>query len=420
MNVGIVGAGYVGLVQAVGLAVLGARVRLAEKNPEKLASLSEGRVPIFEAGLEDAMSDAIEKGNLTFHSDNIDVAQNSEVVFLCLPTPPSIDGVADLSFLNGVLAELAEANIKTTIVIKSTVPVGTTERMARRYQGVFPVLHNPEFLREGTALDDFLHPDRVVIGGGTQEERDMVASVYEGLDTETIFTDATSAELIKYASNSYLATRITFVNALANIAESVGADILDVTRGMGADKRIGRHFLKPGPGYGGSCFPKDTVALLATSRQAGYEFALLNSVVDVDRSQRHWVTGNIRRLVGGDLDGAKIGMWGVAFKSGTDDTRESPALKIALVLQAEGAKVTAYDPEANDPSLSQVDSPIEAARGARLLLVATEWPEFNDVDMGAVAEVMEGDIVYDVRNLLNPEKVRAAGLRYVGLGRPKI
>lgn len=420
MEVAVIGGGYVGLVQAAGMARLGHRVRLGEADPSKLAELDMGRLPIYEAGLDDLMSDAVSSGRLTFHGDNIDAAHPADVTFLCLPTPPGVDGAADLTVVEAVVKQLADdLEPGSVVVVKSTVPVGTTARLAKRYEGRLRLVGNPEFLREGTAVSDFLHPDRVVVGSDDRSAAEMVAALYASMEPRVVFTDPTSAELIKYGANGYLATRLTFVNALANIADSVGADILDVVEGIGLDLRIGPHFLRPGPGYGGSCFPKDTIALLATSRQAGYEFTLLQSVVDADRSQRHWIVGNIRRLVGGDLHGARIGMWGVAFKAGTDDTRESPALKIAQMIRSDGGLVAAYDPEATSPDLEMHDDPVSAARGADLLVVATEWPEFRSVPLAKVAEVMEGDVVYDLRNLLDPDAVRAAGLQYMALGRPK-
>ncbi len=419
MDVAVIGGGYVGLVQAAGMAHLGHRVRVGEADTSKLAELSQGRLPIYERGLDDLMAAGTASGRLTFHGDNLEAAASADVTFLCLPTPPGVDGSADLTIVESVIKQLADGLGEGAIVaIKSTVPVGTTARLGRRLDGRIRLVGNPEFLREGSAVSDFLHPDRIVVGSNDRSAGDVVAGLYDGLGAKVIATDPTSAELIKYGANGYLATRLTFVNALANIAESLGADILDVVEGMGLDPRIGPHFLRPGPGYGGSCFPKDTIALLATSRQAGYEFTLLQSVVDADRSQRHWIVGNVRRLLGGDLAAAQVGMWGVAFKAGTDDIRESPALKIAQMLKSEGAVVRAYDPEASSELVDMVPDPIAAATGAKLLLVATEWPEFRMVDMSKVAAVMDGDEVYDLRNLLDPAAVRAAGLKYMALGRP--
>ncbi|MDH4309296.1 MAG: UDP-glucose/GDP-mannose dehydrogenase family protein [Acidimicrobiia bacterium] len=419
MDVAVIGGGYVGLVQAAGMAHLGHRVRVGEADPAKLEELEAGRLPIYEKGLAELMDEGRAGGRLTFHGSNVDAASTADVTFLCLPTPPGVDGAADLSVVEAVVRELAHAlEAGSIVVIKSTVPVGTTSRLAKRLAGRLRLVGNPEFLREGSAVTDFLRPDRVVIGADDEDAAEVVASLYEGLDARVLRTDLTSAELIKYGANGYLATRLTFVNALANIADSVGADILDVVEGMGLDPRIGPHFLRPGPGYGGSCFPKDTIALLATSRQAGYEFTLLQSVVDADRSQRHWIVGNIRRMLGGDLADKRIGMWGVAFKAGTDDIRESPALKIASMLRSEGAVIAASDPEAHSLDVEMAPDPIAAAKGAELLVVATEWPEFRSVDMTEVAAVMSGTAVYDLRNLLDPARVRNAGLTYQALGRP--
>jgi UDPglucose 6-dehydrogenase len=419
MEVAVIGGGYVGLVQAAGLAHLGHRVRVGEADPDKLAELEKGILPIYEQGLDDLMERGVETGLLSFHGDNLEAAKGADVTFLCLPTPPGVDGSADLSIVEAVIRQLVDGLAPGSVVaIKSTIPVGTLARLSRRYEGIIRLVGNPEFLREGSAVSDFLHPDRVVVGSNDKDAAVLVASLYDALDARVITTDPTSAELIKYGANGYLATRLTFVNALANIADSLGADILDVVEGMGLDPRIGPHFLRPGPGYGGSCFPKDTIALLATSRQAGYEFTLLQSVVDADRSQRHWIVGNIRRLLGGDLADARVAMWGVSFKAGTDDIRESPALKIAQMLMSEGALVQAYDPEASSDHVEMKSDPIEAARGASLLIVATEWPEFRMVPLSKVAEVMDGTEVYDLRNLLDADQVRAAGLEYVALGRP--
>ena len=418
MDIGVIGAGYVGLVQAAGLASIGHRVRLAEANEDRVDQLRAGDVPIYESGLDELMHDAVASGRLTFHTENVEAVEGSDVVFLCLPTPPGVDGAADVTIVERVARQIGEMAGEPILVVKSTVPVGTCARLEKRMAGRARIVSNPEFLREGSAVEDFLRPDRVVVGSRDDAAGDSVEEAYRPLGARVVRTDLTSAELIKYGSNAYLAARLTFVNALANIAESVDADILDVVEGMGLDRRIGPHFLRPGPGYGGSCFPKDTIALLATSRQAGYEFTLLQTVVDADRSQRHWIVGNLRRMVGGDLSEARIAMWGIAFKAGTDDTRESPAIKIAHMLSSEGAEIVAYDPEAPAPHpITAADDPLSAVSEADVLLVATEWPEFTTVDMRRVAERMRGTIVYDVRNLLDHAAVEAAGLRYHGLGR---
>jgi UDPglucose 6-dehydrogenase len=419
--VSVIGGGYVGLVQAAGMARLGHTVRIGEIDAPKRAELAACRMPIYEVGLDELFREGVESGRLTVHASNLEASAGADVVFLCLPTPPGVDGAADLSVVERVAVELADGLPGEPVVaIKSTVPVGTTARLAKRFAGRLRLVGNPEFLREGSAVADFLSPDRIVVGSADGDAAGMVASLYESLGSRVVTTDPTSSELIKYGANSYLAARLTFMNALANIADSVGADILDVVEGMSLDPRIGPHFLRPGPGYGGSCFPKDTIALLATSRQAGYEFTLLQTVVDSDRSQRHWIMGNVRRMVGGDLSGVRVALWGVAFKAGTDDIRESPAIKIGQMLKAEGAKISAYDPEASSDEFEMFDDPIDAVADAQILLVATEWPEFRMVDLERVAEKMDGDLVYDLRNLLDPVAATAAGLRYRGLGRPNV
>jgi UDPglucose 6-dehydrogenase len=280
------------------------------------------------------------------------------------------------------------------------------------------IVAHPEFLREGKAVDDFLHPDRIVVGSWDEADAKAVIDLYQSIDTEIVSTDPTSAEMIKYASNAYLATRLTFVNTLSNVCEAVGADILDVVQGLGLDHRIGPDFLQPGPGYGGSCFPKDTSALIAVAEDAGYDFELLRAVIVADEDQRRRVADKVRQAAGGGLRGRKVGMWGVSFKAGTDDARESPAVRIAALLLAEGAEVVAYDPEATTDLFSMAPDPIAAATDSDVLLIATEWPEFTTVDMMAVSKVMRGHRVVDARNLLDPKAVRAAGLDYWGLGRP--
>ncbi|MFQ5523148.1 MAG: UDP-glucose dehydrogenase family protein [Acidimicrobiia bacterium] len=424
MDIAIIGAGYVGLVTGAGLANLGHRVRLGEANPDRVVVLQKGEVPIYEQGLSDLLARARERDLISFHDSNVEAAQGAQFIFLCLPTPEGDDGRADLRFVRQVTDELAnEVDDEAIFVIKSTVPPGTVAELRKRLADLGSPAHivsHPEFLREGKAVEDFMEPDRIVIGAYDEADAEAVASLYRSLDAPVVKTDPTSAEMIKYASNAYLAARLTFVNALANVCEAVGADILDVVEGMGFDHRIGSHFLQPGPGYGGSCFPKDTSALIAVAEDAGYEFQLLRAVIDADHQQRRRVTEKVRQAAGGGLRGRRIGMWGVAFKAGTDDVRESPALRIAALLQTEGADVVAYDPEAKTSSVPMVADPVEAARDADVLLVTTEWPEFLTVDMGRVAEAMKGHRVVDARNLLDPATVRAVGLDYWGLGRPGV
>ena len=422
MQVAIIGAGYVGLVTGGGLASLGHRVRLGEADPDRVARLESGDVPIFEQGLPDLLSRGSERELISYHTSNIEAVVGAELVFLCLPTPAGDDGRADLGLINAVVVELAnEVADDAIFVIKSTVPPGTVAGLRKRLADLGSparVVSHPEFLREGKALDDFMKPDRIVVGAYDDEDADAIAGLYESLDANVVRTDPTSAEMIKYASNSYLAARLTFVNTLANVCEAVGADVIDVISGMGMDHRIGPHFLQPGPGYGGSCFPKDTAALIGVAEDAGYDFELLRAVIEADREQRRRIAEKVRQAAGGGLRGRRVAMWGVTFKAGTDDVRESSALRIAELLEEDGAEVVAYDPEGTTDQVTMVAGPIEATRDADVLFVATEWPEFLTVDMTEVAEAMKGYRVVDSRNLLDPTAVRAAGLDYWGLGRP--
>jgi UDPglucose 6-dehydrogenase len=422
VDVAIIGAGYVGLVTGAGLANIGHRVRLGEASRARVELLEAGEVPIYEQGLPELLTRATERGAISFHTSNVEAVAGAPLVFLCLPTPEGPDGRADLTYIHSVIDELAtEVDESSIFVIKSTVPPGTVaslrKRLADRGSGARMVSH-PEFLREGKAVDDFMEPDRIVIGAYDPSDAETVASLYRDIDTEVVVTDPTSAEMIKYASNSYLAARLTFVNTLANVCEAVGADVLDVIQGMGLDHRIGPHFLQPGPGYGGSCFPKDTAALIGVAEDAGYDFDLLKAVIEADHEQRRRIVEKVRQAAGGGLRGRRVCVWGVAFKAGTDDTRESPALRIARLLVEEGAEVVAYDPEARTDELTMADDPVAAAQDADVLLVATEWPEFGAVDLAAVSAAMKGYRVVDARNLLDSAAVRAAGLDYWGLGRP--
>ncbi len=422
MDVAVIGAGYVGLVTGAGLANLGHKVRLGESNPDRVAMLRAGDVPIFEHGLPDLLGRAIERGTISFHTSNVEAVGDAPMVFLCLPTPESEDGRADLTYIHSVIDELANVvSGGTLFVIKSTVPPGTVASLRKRLADLGSsarLVSHPEFLREGKAVEDFMEPDRIVVGAYDPADAELVTSLYRSVDTEMVITDPTSSEMIKYANNAYLAARLTFANALANVCEVVGADVIDVIRGIGLDHRIGPHFLQPGPGYGGSCFPKDTAALIAVAEDAGYDFQLLRAVIEADHEQRRRVAEKVRQAAGGGLHRRKIAMWGVAFKAGTDDVRESPALRIARILQADGAEVVAYDPEAESDELAMASDPIAAVTDADVLLVATEWPEFATVDMNEVAAVMKGHRVVDARNLLDSASVRAAGLDYWGLGRP--
>ncbi len=422
MDVAVIGGGYVGLVYAGGLTHLGHRVRVGEVNAARVETLRQGKVPIYEQGLNGLIARGVEHELLTFHTSNPEAVAGAGFVFLTLPTPPAADGRADTSFVDAVIDEIGPLlDEGAIIVVKSTVPVGTATRLRKRLADIGSraiSVSNPEFLREGKAVEDFLKPDRIVIGAFDPADGLRLATLYAGLEAPFVHTDPTSAEMIKYAANSYLATRLTFANTLSNLCEAVGADVRDVIKGIGYDFRIGPHFLNPGPGYGGSCFPKDTVALIATAEESGYDFQLLKAVIRADEEQRWRVVEKVRRAVGGDLRKKTVALWGLAFKAGTDDVRESPAVRIADLLKAAGAKVVAYDPEASLEWLTLASSPVEAARGADVVLLATDWPEFIRVDLRQVASVMRGRRLIDARNLLDPPLVRAAGLEYEGLGRP--
>jgi UDPglucose 6-dehydrogenase len=423
MNIAIIGAGYVGLVTGGGLASLGHRILIGEANADRVELLRSGGVPIYEQGLPSLLSRAIERGLLSFHTSNKEAVAGADYVFLALPTPEGDDGRADLKYVHAVIDELAnEVAEDALFVVKSTVPPGTVAALRKRLADLGSparIVSHPEFLREGNAVEDFLEPDRIVVGAWDDADARAVADLYRSLNAPVVITDPTSAEMIKYASNAYLATRLTFVNTLANVCEAVGADIIDVVEGLGKDHRVGRHFLQPGPGYGGSCFPKDTSALIAVAEDAGYDFELLRAVIEADEEQRRRVADKVRQAAGGGLQGRRVAMWGVAFKAGTDDVRESPAVRIATLLQADGAEVVAYDPEARTDALTMADDPVAAATDADVLLIATEWPEFLTVDMAEVAQAMHGHRVVDARNILDPKKVRSVGLDYWGLGRPR-
>ena len=423
MRVAVIGAGYVGLVTAAGLSALGHRVSVGEQSEERVEQLLGGYVPIFEPDLERLVRDGVGGGSLSFQTSNTEAVARAEVVFIAVPTPQRADGAADMQIVDSVVAEIApHLGAGTLVVMKSTVPVGSSGRFQDDFDHAgaeVVVLSNPEFLREGSAVADFFHPDRIVIGTRDQQAMEKMVELYRGLDAPVVVTDPISSEMIKYGANAYLATRITFANAMANLCEAVGADVRDVLLGMGYDRRIGFHFLNPGPGYGGSCFPKDTRALVAIAEDNGYDFALLKGVIGVNEEQARRVVAKVRAAVGGDLQGARVGVWGLAFKAGTDDVRESPALKLIDALVAGGAQVSAYDPQVGGPypGVEIHDDPIDAAKDADVLLIATEWSEFQTVDLGAVRDAMAGSSVVDARNLLDPDAVRRLGLRYTGVGR---
>lgn len=424
-KIAIIGTGYVGLTTGACLAHLGHHVICADIVAEKVEGLNRGEVPILEAGLDDLVREGLRSGQLSFVLGAADAVADAEFVYLCVPTPQGDDGSADLSYIEAAAAEIAPLLAPDTVVInKSTVPVGST-RVVERALGrsdVF-VVSNPEFLREGSAVHDFLHPDRVVIGADDQGAAIRVAGLYLGLAAPLQVTDPASAETIKYASNAFLATKISFVNAIAAVCEAVGADVNDVVLGMGYDKRIGEAFLRPGPGWGGSCFPKDSHALVRIAEDAGYDFGLLKGVIDVNEDQFARVADKIERMVDGSLDGATVAVWGLTFKARTDDLRDSPSLQIIRRLRERGATVQAYDPAVSpgdDPRLDDIDvvaDPYAAATGADVLAVLTEWDEFRWLDFDKVAESMTSLKVVDGRNLLDRTSLQRRGFAYDGIGR---
>jgi UDPglucose 6-dehydrogenase len=416
----VVGTGYVGLTTGACFAELGHHVICTDIDVDKIERLRRGEIPIHEAGLEELVSGGLDSGRLGFTHDSAAAVRDAEFVYLCVPTPQAPDGSADLSFIETAAEEISPHLRPGTIVVnKSTVPVGSTllvERALNRAD--VPVVSNPEFLREGTAVDDFLNPDRVVIGADDQAAAGRVASLYLGVRAPIMVTDPASAETCKYAANAFLATKLSFVNAIAAVCEAVGADVNDVLLGMGYDHRIGHDFLKPGPGWGGSCFPKDTRALISIAEDAGYDFSLLKGVVSVNEEQFDRIVRKVASKV--DLEGARIGLLGLAFKAGTDDTRESPAVEVARRLVAAGARVRAFDPAvtvAPVDGIELVADAYAACERADALVVATEWDDFKWLDLDKIADAMAHLHVVDARNLLDRGALRRRGFTYQGVGR---
>jgi UDPglucose 6-dehydrogenase len=385
--------------------------------------LEAGRSPIYEPELESILGEGLATGLLSFEASNQAVVTSAEVVFIAVPTPQGENGAANMSIVSAVLDEIAPHLVEDVLVVfKSTVPVGSVAKYQRFFDERSPgvtVLSNPEFLREGSAIADFFHPDRIVIGTTNQHAAEQMMELYRGLNAPVVVTDPISSEMVKYGSNAYLATRITFANAMANLAEAVGADVRDVLLGMGYDRRIGHHFLSPGPGFGGSCFPKDTSALVAIAEEADYDFALLKGVIAVNDEQRQRVVDKVAAALPAGVEGATVGLWGLAFKAGTDDTRDSPAVDLARSLAGRGAHIRAFDPQATIDlaGVELVDDPLDAAKGADVLLIATEWPDFQAVDLRKVRDAMAGIAIVDARNILDPDAVRRLGMEYYGVGR---
>jgi UDPglucose 6-dehydrogenase len=430
MKVAVIGAGYVGLTTAACFAHLGHDVLCADVDAERVARLEKGEVPILELGLPELIKEGLASNRLQFVVGAATAAQTAEIVFLCVQTPQGADGSADLSFVEAVAREIARVLPPNTVVVnKSTVPVGSTRFVQRvlseagaRAEGV-TVASNPEFLREGQAVRDFLNPDRIVIGCEDPESAVRVSDLYKRVDAPVLVTDPASAEMIKYASNAFLATKVSFINAIANLCEAVDADAREVAIGMGYDTRIGFQFLNPGPGYGGSCFPKDVAALLHISASAGYEFDLLAGVVEVNESQHERMIDKIRRAVGGNLANVTIALLGLTFKADTDDLRDSPAIFVARRLLEEGAVVRAFDPGAGDrpralvPGIELCADAYDAAAGADAMALLTEWDQFRWLDFDRLRDAMRGHAIIDARNLLDPAAMRRRGFAYQGVGR---
>jgi len=421
--IGVIGTGYVGLVTAAGFAALGSDVWCVDIDAAKVQRLRRGEVPIYEPGLEEMLRDNAQR--LHFSTEIGDALEHARLLFVAVGTPPTYSGDADLSAVHAVVDAIPAAHDRA-LVMKSTVPCGTGSSLQRVFgengkQGLGYV-SCPEFLKEGSAVHDFMHPDRVVVGDDGGWAGDAVVELYGPLGAPLVRTDVASAEMVKLASNAFLATKISFINEIANVCEETGADVVEVARGMGLDDRIGAKFLQAGIGFGGSCFPKDVDALKQLAGNSGYHFQLLTAVIEVNDLQKRRVIGKLQRHLGG-LAGRRVALLGLAFKPNTDDMREASSLVLSARLQADGARVAVYDPVAEEQARALVSgvafaaSPLEALDGADAAVLVTEWQELVELDWNAVAAAMSGNLVVDGRNALDPEAVRAAGLIYEGIGR---
>ncbi len=436
MNIAVVGTGYVGLVTGTCFAETGNNVICVDINAQKVERLRNGQIPIYEPGLDVLFERNTKEGRLHFTTDLREAVEPSQIVFLALPTPPGEDGSADLSYIMGAARDLSEIITDYKVIIdKSTVPVGTAEQVAailasKLPKKLFDVVSNPEFLREGVAVEDFLKPDRVVIGTRSEKARKVMKQLYEPFVRQgnpIYFMDERSAEMTKYAANSYLAARISFMNEIANLCEKLGANVDMVRIGMGSDSRIGKRFLFPGIGYGGSCFPKDVQALAKTAGSYGYDFKILKSVMKVNTLQKGILTKKIRRFYKNDLAGKTVAVWGLAFKPNTDDIRESPALVIIDELLALGAKVQAFDPEAANnvraiygDRIALVDTMYAALESADCLCILTEWSEFRTPDFERIQSLLQEAVIFDGRNLYDVDQMKTSGFHYQSIGRPKV
>ena len=426
----VIGTGYVGLVTGTCFADLGNDVICLDVDNDRISKLKEGVMPIYEPGLEQLVAQNVRAKRLSFTTDYVKALKGAEFAFIAVGTPSGVDGEADLQYVRAAAESIADlVNDPIVVVNKSTVPVGTGDWVAdiikKRRAGKsldFNVVSNPEFLREGSAIFDFMNPDRVVLGSTVRAAAEKVAQLYSPLRSQALITDLRTAEMIKYASNAFLATRISFINEIANMCEEMGADVTEVSRGMGLDKRIGRAFLDAGLGWGGSCFPKDVKALAHMAVLHGTHPQLLQAVMEINRNQRRRMVLKLRKALG-NLDDKVIGILGISFKPDTDDIRESPSLEVIHLLQNEGAVVKAYDPQAMENAagilqrVTLCQDPYKAAEGADALVLATAWNEFKQLDFARVKQLMRQPVVMDGRNLWDPESLRALGFTYFGVGR---
>lgn len=436
MKIGVVGTGYVGLVSGTCFAEFGTEVVCVDNNAEKIEKLHQGIIPIFEPGLEDLVKKQVEAGRLSFSTNTADAVKDCKAVFIAVGTPPrKSDGHADLTYVYEAAREIARnMNGYTVVVTKSTVPVGTSHEVERIIKeenpnADFDVCSNPEFLREGAAINDFMRPDRVVIGVSSKRAREVMRELYRPLyinETPIVFTTRESSEIIKYASNAFLATKITFINEIANLCEKAGGNVQDVARAMGMDGRIGSKFLHAGPGYGGSCFPKDTLALTQTGRKLGAIQNVVESVVKVNTERHESMGRKVIDAMNNDVKGKKIGILGISFKPQTDDIRDAPSLKIIEVLQQSGAKISAYDPEAMDnasavlENVEWCDNSYSVADDADAIVIVTEWNEFRRLDLCRIGSVMKNKLLIDLRNIYKIEEMAQSDWKYISIGRPNV
>lgn len=436
MKIGVVGTGYVGLVSGTCFAEFGVEVICIDKDKSKIDRLKNGEIPIYEPGLEDLVAKQVKAGRLSFTTDLGEAVRDADAVFIAVGTPPRVeDGQADLTYVFQAAEEIAQhLNGYTVIVDKSTVPVGTARRVAEAIRKAnpdadFDVVSNPEFLREGAAIDDFLHPDRVVVGADSERAFDVMKQLYRPLyinETPMVMTSPESAEITKYASNAFLAAKITFINEIANLCEAAGANVQDVAKGMGLDGRIGKKFLHAGPGYGGSCFPKDTLALVQIGQNFGTPQTLVDKVVEINKNRQIEMADRIIKACGGNVAGKKIAVLGIAFKPNTDDIREAPSLVIVPALQKAGARISAFDPAAMGNAkavLSGVEWAEDAyatMKDADALVIVTEWNEFRSLHLDRVAELMKSKNIIDLRNIYKVNEMKEYGFQYSSIGRPSL